>query len=86
MWWWVALGVVGFALLVLVLAALSLLFRLAALSRAAARTRHRMYGAQRVQASLGHLQERLGGLAEQAAGVQERLEAGGKRPPLRGKG
>jgi len=45
-----------------------------------------MRKAQALQASLGHLQEHLEELAEQAAGVQQRLDAGRTRPPLAGKG
>ena len=42
MWWWVALGIVGVELLVLVLLALSVLLRLVDLARAAGRTQQRM--------------------------------------------
>ena len=86
MWWWVALGIVGVELLVLVLLALSVLLRLVDLARAAGRTQQRTRKAQALQASLGHLQEHLEELAEQAAGVQQRLDAGRTRPPLAGKG
>ena len=79
MWWWVALGIVGVELLVLVLLALSVLLRLVDLARAAGRTQQRMRKAQALQASLGHLQQRVAGLAEQAAGLQERLDALGDR-------
>jgi len=79
MWWWIALGVVGFAVLMLVLVALSLLVPLGRLGRAAATTQARMRKAQAVQESVAHLQERVAGLAEQAAGLQERLDALGDR-------
>ena len=42
MWWWIALGVLAFAVLVLVLAALSLLVPLGRLGRAAATLQARM--------------------------------------------
>ena len=44
MWWWVALGIVGVELLVLVLLALSVLLRLVDLARAAGRTRPPLAG------------------------------------------
>jgi uncharacterized protein YlxW (UPF0749 family) len=86
MWWWIALGVVAGAVLVLMLAMLSLLVPLGRLARAAATTQARMRKAQAVQESVAHLQERAAALAEQAAGLQERLDAYGIRPPSRWKG
>jgi hypothetical protein len=73
--WWIALGVVGFALVLLVLVSLPVLSRLGRLGRAAARTQARVAEAETVQMSVAHLQERLASLAEQAAFVQERVAA-----------
>jgi hypothetical protein len=75
MWWWVSLGVAVLGLLVLVAAAVALLARLTALSRAAARAQSRLGDVEVVQMSVAHLQERVAELAKQAAGVQERLDA-----------
>ena len=86
MWWWIALGVVGFAVLMLVLVALSLLVPLGRLGRAAATTQARARKAQAVQESVAHLQQRALGLAEQAAGLQERLNALGGQPSSARKG
>jgi len=71
--WWIALGVLVFALVLLVLVVLSVLARLGRLGRAAARTQARAAEAQTVQRSVARLQERLTSLAEQSAGIQERL-------------
>jgi hypothetical protein len=73
--WWIALGVVVLALVLLVLVSLPVLSRLGRLSRAAARTQARVAEAETVQMSVAHLQERLASLAEQAAFVQERVAA-----------
>ncbi len=86
MWWLVALGLVGFGLLVLVLAGLSLLSRLSALGRATSRAQARLKDAQTVQMSVAHLQERLASVAEQAAAVQQRLDKRGAQPPTVRKG
>ncbi len=75
MWWWVALGVALVPLVLLVVVALSVLSRLARLARAAARTQAQVKDAQAVQAAAAHLQERLTSLAEQAAGIQEHVDA-----------
>jgi flagellar biosynthesis/type III secretory pathway M-ring protein FliF/YscJ len=75
MGWWIALGVVGFALVLLVLVCVPVLRRLGGLGRAAARTQARVAQAETLQMSVAHLQERMDSLAEHAAGVQERVSA-----------
>ena len=73
MGWWIALGVVGFALVLLVLVSLPVLRRLGRLGRAVARTQARAKEAETLEMSVAHLQERLDSLAEHAAGLQGRL-------------
>jgi flagellar biosynthesis/type III secretory pathway M-ring protein FliF/YscJ len=75
MGWWIALGVVVFALVVLVFVSLPVLSRLGRLGRAAARTQTRVKEAETLRMSVAHLQERLDSVAEHAAGVQERVSA-----------
>jgi hypothetical protein len=59
MWWWISLGAVGFGLVLLLLAVLPVLRRLAGLRRATARARRRAAELQGLQASVEALQERL---------------------------
>jgi hypothetical protein len=75
MGWWIALGVVVFALVLLVLVSVPVLSRLGRLGRAVARTQARAKDAETLQVSVAHLQERLDSLAEHAAGLQERVSA-----------
>jgi hypothetical protein len=75
MGWWIALGVVVFALVLLVLVSVPVLARLGRLGRAAARTQARAQQAETLQMSVAHLQERLESVAEHAAGVQEWVSA-----------
>jgi hypothetical protein len=75
MGWWIALGVLVFALVLLVLVCLPVLARLGRLDRAMNRAQARAKDAEALQMSVAHLQERLNDLAEHAAGVQERVSA-----------
>jgi hypothetical protein len=75
MGWWIALGVLVFALVLLVLVSLPVLARLGRLGRAMNRAQARAKDAEALQMSVAHLQERLNDLAEHAAGVQERVSA-----------
>jgi type II secretory pathway component PulJ len=72
--WWV-LGIVLFSLALLALVLLSVLVRLGALARAAARTQRQLAGVETLQMSIAHLQERLLELQEHATGVQEEMAA-----------
>ncbi len=79
MGWWIALGVVVFALVLLVLVSVPVLRRLGRLGRALGRTQARAAQAETLQVSVAHLQERLDSLAEHAAGVQERVSTHGRK-------
>jgi hypothetical protein len=70
--WWIALGVLVGALVLLVLVVVPVLARLGRLSRAAARAQARAAQAQTVRGSLEHLQERLDTLASHAEGIKQR--------------
>jgi len=72
---WVVLGVLVFALLLLVLVTLPVLSGLGRLGRAAARTERELAGAQTLQMSLAHLEERIAAFQDQTTGVQEHLAA-----------
>jgi hypothetical protein len=63
MTWWIALGAVGFGLVLLVLAVLSVLRRLAGLGRATRRVRWRAAQLQELQSSADALRERLAEVA-----------------------
>ena len=73
--WWIALGVLLFALVLLGLVMAPVLARLGRLSRAAARAQARAAQAQTLQRSLDHLQERLTSLAAQVEAIGDRAAA-----------
>ena len=70
---WIVVGVLVFAVLLLVLVALPVLGRLHRLGRSAARTQRQVAAAQTLQMSLAHLQERLASVQEHATAVQDQM-------------
>jgi hypothetical protein len=72
MMWWIALGAVGFGLVLLVLAALPVLRRLGGLRRAMARAQRRAVELQGTRASVEALQERLAEVAARTGEITVR--------------
>ena len=70
--WWIALGAVGFGLVLLVLVALPLLRRLAGLRRAMARAQRRTVELQGMRASVEALQEHLAEVAARTGEITVR--------------
>lgn len=72
MMWWIALGAVGFGLVLLVLVALPVLRRLAGLRRAMARAQRRTVELQGMRASVEALQEHLAEVAARTGEITVR--------------
>jgi|GEM_PF-5822338 len=70
--WWIALGAVGFGLVLLVLVALPVLRRLAGLRRAMARAQRRTVELQGMRASVEALQEHLAEVAARTGEITVR--------------
>jgi hypothetical protein len=72
MMWWIALGAVGFGLVLLVLVALPVLRRLSGLRRAMARAQRRTVELQGMRASVEALQEHLAEVAARTGEITVR--------------
>ena len=72
MMWWIALGAVGFGLVLLVLVALVVLRRLSGLRRAMARAQRRTVELQGMRASVEALQEHLAEVAARTGEITVR--------------
>jgi len=72
MMWWIALGAVGFGLVLLVLVALPVLRRLGRLRRAMARAQRRTVELQGMRASVEALQEHLAEVAARTGEITVR--------------
>jgi hypothetical protein len=70
--WWIALGAVGFGLVLLVLVALPVLRRLSGLRRAMARAQRRTVELQGMRASVEALQEHLAEVAARTGEITVR--------------
>jgi hypothetical protein len=70
--WWIALGAVGFGLVLLVLVALPVLRRLTGLRRAMARAQRRTVELQGMRASVEALQEHLAEVAARTGEITVR--------------
>jgi hypothetical protein len=70
--WWIALGAVGFGLVVLALVALPVLRRLSGLRRAMARAQRRTVELQGMRASVEALQEHLAEVAARTGEITVR--------------
>jgi hypothetical protein len=70
--WWIALGAVGFGLVLLVLVAMPVLRRLAGLRRAMARAQRRTVELQGMRASVEALQEHLAEVAARTGEITVR--------------
>lgn len=81
MWWWIAGGIVLFALVLLVIVCLRVLGRLEPLGRAQGRLQARMAEAQGLATAAEGLQARVADLQKAAAQAQAGMEA--LRPPPR---
>jgi membrane protein implicated in regulation of membrane protease activity len=71
--WWLALGLVLLGLVILVLAVLPVLRRLAALERAMRRAQSRQAEVAVVQQAMAEVQQRVAVLGERALAVQAKL-------------